>query len=287
MNCLFEPLELSAPLARALADNHCSTHPFDSVGCGWYHGSWQFFRLLGLINTISTDDDFFFRVLPQFCKTGSRILVSGAADYALLARIAAARPSAFECPQVTVMDRCLSPLLLNQWYAEQAGLPLNVVQADILRFAPRPDYDLVCTHSFLGFFDQDERERLVRAWFQMVRPGGFVATAQRVRPKEKRSCVGYSFQQVEEFTRRARSLAMMNFARVGLDPDLAEQMAHLYATRYATHAIRSVSELENLFTNAGFILREFAPGTAEGTTDRPGAPEDSTSNRWRILAQKP
>ncbi len=286
MLSLNEPLALSAPLARRWALSHC--HP-GQEGCGWYHGAWQTFRLLGLFTTISSDDDFFSRVLPPLCRTGERsILVSGAADYALLARIVAAaagRGSTF--PRVTVVDRCATPLLLNQWYARQAGVPLVVEQADILAYAPPAPFDLICTHSFLGFFPRKERTLLVDAWFRMLKPGGVVVTAQRVRPRETGEIRGYSPEECHQLGRRARDLAAAQFGAGGLDPAVVEQMAHAYARRYTSHVIGSVAELERLFVEAGFRIREFQPPRHGIIADHPGAPEDTASQRWRIVVQKP
>jgi len=286
---IHEPLAASAPLAKILADTHCSHSSTDSAGCDWYHGAWQFFRLLGLINTICSDDDFFARVLPAFCRDSQQhILISGAADYALLARIAAANADGRGCaPLITVLDRCSTPLLLNLWYAEQVGIPVTIQQTDILRITPRPSYDLVCTHSFLSFFDAEDRGRLVRNWFALLKPGGCVVTAQRVRPQEQHSLIGYKPNQIRDFGRRARLLATSNFASIGLDPSLAEAMAVGYAARYTTFAIRSVSELAQLFCQAGFVLREFSAPEHPGANDQPGAPQDAASMRWRIVAEKP
>lgn len=281
-----EPLTLSAPLARSWALSHC--HP-GQEGCAWYHGAWQTFRLLGLFTTISSDDDFFSRILPPLCRTAEkRILVSGAADYALLARIvaaAAARGSKF--PQVTVVDRCNTPLLLNQWYARHAGVPLVVERADILDYAPSAPFDVICTHSFLGFFPANERTLLVNAWFRMLKPGGVVVTAQRVRPREAAERIGYSPEARLELSRRARDLAAAQFGAVGLDPALVEQMALAYADRYRTHVLHSVAELDMLFTTAGFLMGECSPPGQGAAADQPGAPEDSESRRWRLVAHKP
>jgi SAM-dependent methyltransferase len=285
----YEPLHISAPLARVLAGEHCHTSGADAAGCDWYHGSWQFFRLLGLINTIGTDDDFFYRVLPRYCRHAEcRVLISGAADYALLARIVALTADARAAfPRVTVMDRCLSPLLLNRWYASETGVDITVRHEDILHAVPGPKYDLICTHSFLGFFDAADRERLVANWYDMLKPGGVIVTAQRVRPGENRYRVGYPPDQIAQFTVRARELAVRHYDTLGLDPDLAEHVALSYVTRYKTHAIRSVDELQCLFLNAGFGMEEFAPPRSADIPDLPGAPRDVISCRWRIVVWKP
>ncbi|RQW83920.1 MAG: class I SAM-dependent methyltransferase, partial [Geobacter sp.] len=185
------------------------------------------------------------------------------------------------------VDRCLTPLLLNQWYAGQSGIPLAIKQADVLEYAPRHEFDLICTHSFLGFFTATDRARLVNAWFRMLKPGGVIVTAQRVRPQERSDLIGYSPEQIVAFGQRARALAESRHNTVGLDPATVEQLATAYAGRYTSHVISSVTELKNLFIEAGFHIREFSPPQQTIMADHPGAPEDTSSKRWRILVQKP
>ncbi len=48
----------------------------------------------------------------------TRILISGAADYALLARIVTMASRHNATPEITVLDRCETPLRLNSWYAK-------------------------------------------------------------------------------------------------------------------------------------------------------------------------
>jgi hypothetical protein len=286
---IYEPFGQSAAMACKLAAEHCRSPVANHADCEWYHGAWQIFRLIGLITTICSDDDFFSRVLPPFCRNSrSKILVSGAADYALLARIvAAADIDACGFPWVTIVDRCATPLLLNQWYARQTSIPLAILQTDVLEYSSHNEFDLICTHSFLGFFSVEDRKRLVASWIRMLKPGGVVVTAQRVRPREQSGIIGYSPDQIGDFGRRARVLAKKHYDNVGFDPDLVEQLAIDYARRYTTHVISSVEELKSLFVDAGFQIKECSPPEKKTIIDHPGAPEDSSSKRWRIVAQKP
>ncbi len=85
---LIEPLGESAPVARKLAEKHCDRSNAES-SCLLYHSAWQYFRLIGLISTISADDDFLIDALANLAATGrfDRVLISGSADYGMLARV--------------------------------------------------------------------------------------------------------------------------------------------------------------------------------------------------------
>ena len=43
-----EPLQESAPLAHAFATDGCGTDPLSGSSCAWYHGTWQYLRMLGI-----------------------------------------------------------------------------------------------------------------------------------------------------------------------------------------------------------------------------------------------
>jgi SAM-dependent methyltransferase len=283
-----EPLADSAMLAWQWSQSSCRENGEDH-DCAWYHGSWQILRLLGVFNSIKSDDDFFLSQLDAAIAGGARrFLVSGAADYALLARIAVVAASRSVTPKITVVDRCETPLQLNRWYADRVGLDIDTLCADILEYRAPSRFDVTCTHSFMCFFDTDVRKKLVANWWDCLAPGGAVLTAQRVRPDDKNPHIGYSSEQVAELGERAYNLAEKQFAQHGLEPNLARMLAEGYATHHWTYLIRQADELRQLFESQGFELEHFAPpGKGQLEADTPGTPVESDTSRWRILARKP
>ena len=87
-----ELLRLSAPLAFALARRYCAS------SCRWHHGIWQYLRLLGLVSSAARHQEFFQTELGALARGGAlpqgggyrRVLISGAADYAMLEVVAGA-----------------------------------------------------------------------------------------------------------------------------------------------------------------------------------------------------
>ena len=125
-----EPLAESAPLAWAIAPRLCPGDHQSPSGCVWYHRVWQYLRLLGVITSIRTNSAFLTRTFDGLALNHPRVLVSGSADYAMLAHLwhaYAGRPL-----DVTVVDLCPTALYLNEWYAGRLGFRLSTVHSDAL-----------------------------------------------------------------------------------------------------------------------------------------------------------
>ena len=149
--------------------------------CSWYHGPWQYLRLLGVMVSSQEHEQFYLEELQKLSESGqyNNILISGTTDYAMTEIIHKAYTS---FPNVTVVDRCEAPLFLNLWYAEKFSLPLAVKKSDILDFLPDCKYDVICTHFFLGYFPEEILPLLIRRWRGLLRKGGKVLTINRIRP---------------------------------------------------------------------------------------------------------
>jgi len=279
---IYEPLDESAMLAMQWSKNLC-------VDCGAYHGAWQVLRLLGVLNSMRSDDDFLIAQLDAVIDNGARrILISGAADYALMARIAAVANRHHTAVQITVVDLCETPLELNRWYALRAGMNVELKCENILEYRNAGCFDLVCTHSFLPFFSPIERKDLVNVWWDCLAPGGAVLTAQRTRPNDTSARHGFSTSQAEALGERAYRLAAEHYDRLGIDPDLARSLANEYAVNRSTYLIRDSEQLRQLFLQQGFELEQLAqPGAGQYEKDIPSTPTASDDFRWRILARKP
>src|ERR1700682_5975440 len=80
-----EPLVESAPLAHRLAQTHCRPLPATGEDCAWYHGFWQYLRLMGLAKTSGGQGAFLVETLRGLAGAGQspRVMVSGSADYSM------------------------------------------------------------------------------------------------------------------------------------------------------------------------------------------------------------
>jgi hypothetical protein len=282
-----EPLEASAPIAWALAPDLCGGDPGDVDCCRWYHQAWQYLRLVGVMASIRADTTFLLDTFGTLAPTGDcrRVLISGAADYGMLAHLACAYAS--RPLEVSVLDRCRTPLMLNRWYAGRIGLVIDTRQEDLFEETDDAPYDLACTHNLLGHFSPGQREALVHRWQRSLRPGGLFVTTQRVEP------FGVP-ESMEDAGARARTLARrveIAAARRRLEgPDAAALSRAAYEgwrRRPVRHPIRSMTEIANLFTTGGFdilVADEGAPSAADapdvGTRAKPG------TYRMRLVARR-
>lgn len=282
---LREDLGAAARVALELAERYCNR---DEPVCRWYHASWPVLRALGAVNSPGSDDDFLLRAIAAEIADGTRsILVSGAADAGMLARVGSCLAGRRDV-RVTVLDRCRTPLEHSMRHAKRFGFEIDVVQADILGYLPSCHYDLICTHSFLTFFCAEDRQRLVARWHDLLNPSGCVITAQRVRPGEKEEITRFPPEDTERLASAAERLAETQGAVIGIDAASARALAEAYGFNHHTHLIASAQSLERLFAEAGFDLEELAPPSAERRRmDLSGAPANPESCRWRILARRP
>jgi SAM-dependent methyltransferase len=254
MNSVEEPLAESAPIAREFASRLCYRDPDTGETCSWYHGLWQFLRLLKLVTTPEHHADFYREALGEIANGPGpyRVLVSGAADYSMLAYVLAAFRSQAKEPELTVNDLCETPLALSRWYSDRVGCRINTLRCDVLQLPEESQFDVVCTHSFLGRFPHEKRVQLVEKWRRVLRPGGKVVTVKRIRPGSSGEPTGFSSGEIQAFRDKVLNGAGALRASHAIDPlELAEE-ARIWASRRRTWPVRSSEEILELFENSGF-----------------------------------
>ena len=201
-----------------------------------------------------------------------RVLISGSADYAILAQVLAAYWRQGAEPDVTNIDRCETPLFLCRWYAERAGATVATAATDILDFHSARPFDVICSHSFLGYFSPGQRTRLIAKWHNLLRPGGKVVTVHRIRPSDAPDKAGFSSEQVDAFAARAHIAATASPTLFDLTPEAIADLARSYARQFTEiRSIRSLGEIIDLFDSGGFELDH--PEIAEA---RPGSREPAS-----------
>jgi SAM-dependent methyltransferase len=260
---LREPLELSAPLAWREAPALC-WRDADGSRCDWFHRIWQVLRLLGLNTTPEHHAAFFEQALHTLSDSSEpRVLISGTADYSMLARLLPAFRARGARPAITVFDRCETALMLNRWYAEREGLAISTARGDAADYAGAPGYDVVCTHSFLGQFDPQRRLQLLDSWRRLLRPGGLLLTINRLRPDAGSGWLGYSPQQAEKLAENVRHGAARVGALLGATPTELGEAALRYAQRMGAWPIRSEAEIRELCERSGFRVEQLSAEPVE------------------------
>ena len=127
-----QPLDDIADTAEQLAPLVCAD------GCAWYHGFYPRLHALGLAATPDRHAGFFRDALRARARAGDeRVLVSGMADAGMLFHLLDAYG---ETPlDVTLLDRCDTPLMLGVWAAHTRGSPVTTQCSDVLAYrTPAP-----------------------------------------------------------------------------------------------------------------------------------------------------
>lgn len=175
-----EPLGASAPIMFETAQRLCDDgHGGD---CRAYHSIWQYLRHSGAWHAIRNDGALFVAAAEKLAREGrlTRALISGAADYSMLAHVAHGAMRGHAQSVIDVFDQCETSLHLNRWYAAKRDVTINTFKSAALSFAPDNRYDLICTHSFLSWQPFPDRPLLFKKWGEWLRPGGRLCFSDRV-----------------------------------------------------------------------------------------------------------
>src|SRR6185369_1501384 len=110
-------------------------------------------------------------------------------------------------PEITIVDQCETPLMLNRWYAERAALAITTTRSNLLQYATSTPFDLICTHSLLSELPPARRPALLANWRTLLRPGGCVVTVNRLRPDGGSMPIGFTPDQAAAFVAAVRAKA--------------------------------------------------------------------------------
>jgi SAM-dependent methyltransferase len=276
-----EPLAMSAPLAREWARRLCD-------GCAWYHGFWQYLRLLDFVTTPRDHAGFYRAALDEPIAGGARrVLVSGTADYAMPACILWIFAAAGAKADLTALDLCPTPLQLCEWYAERVGMTMSTVRADILAYRSEQPFDVVATHSFLGRFSPEQRRELFARWHRLLRPGGCVVTVNRVRP-DASEITRFTPEQAERFTARLHRAVAGLGTPLDVTTDALVAMAREYTRITRSFPVRSADDVAGLFEASGFRIEQLTVGpVGPRATQAPTGPTMSGGAEYaRVLARR-
>lgn len=266
-----EPLAESAPVAFAAAMSGCQDDG-NAPSCRAYHAVWQYLRLTGVIRAVRADGPLYAAAVRAQAERGPlrRILVSGTADYSMLAYLGHAAAAIGVSPEFDVVDKCSTSLELNAWYGARRGLSVRTIQSDVLTYEPVHAYDLICTHSFLYWIPSDERGTLLKNWRQWLSPQGRLCTSNRADLPHSVPDPAGSHSRVEamvsEFFATGRDMGLA----LPVSDSAFERLIRSYAElRIHRHRDLTMERLLAEFADAGLHLEcslpvaQVVPGNAD------------------------
>ncbi len=261
---LEEPMIRSAPFARTLADIVCHGGYVTGESCSWYHRIWQYLRVFDLVSTPTWHKTFYAESFADLRHLNeSRVLISGTADYSMLAHVLWYGWDGASQFRPVVLDLCDTPLLLCRWYAQQLSAQITAVSTSIFDYEDEP-FDLITTDAFLTRFEDKERQYVLRKWHGLLRPGGRVVTTVRLR----KSRFEPTAESVAEFKSQALDSATRWRDFLDERPEDIANMAEEYASRMASSPIANPAALIRLFESNGFAVEKCDLANVRGELER-------------------
>jgi hypothetical protein len=264
---LDEPLLATAPLMELLSEYVCEGGQMDADDCRWYHSAWQYLRMLDLVSTPSWHAEFYLESLGRLARSSEhpRVLVSGTADYSMLAYVLHASLQAGSRFDVTVLDMCETPLHLCRWYAAHLSSRISTIRQSIFNYAPRTKFDAIVADAFLTRFESEDRALVLQKWRSLLRRRGVVITTCRILgEQESLGRVMSTPEEISRFGSRATSLASFWQAFVHTSPEAIGKLATYYAERMISRPFLDEADVRRAFESAGFRIEELTVRQAKG-----------------------
>lgn len=250
---LEEPMLKSAPLMSMLSEVMCKGSQVCAEDCSWYHGIWQYLRIFDLVSTPTWHYKFYIESLKSLFKGGEiKVLISGTADYSMLAHVLYAFSDTETKHEITVLDLCKTSLFMCEWCAIQEGEKIKTLQQDVLEFDKDGYFDLIITDAFLTRFSDDEKLQILNRWHSLLKDDGIIITTARMEWADRP--VKALETEILEFTEKVLRSAQ------SWRPFLPEPIEDIkfksqeYAKRMSSVPVKDKKFLRDLVTKSGFSI---------------------------------
>lgn len=188
----------SAPIMSQFASKYCKE---SNIGdkymqsrehhsdCEWYHAAWQYCKLTEISPILNYHKNqfkkFFYETINQ---EKINVLISGAADYAILEDVLETIPkNIINKVHITVLDLCRTPLEICKWYIDVhkkmgATMPnISFKVGDALHTDFRDNsFDLITTYFFVSRFRSEERMILTKEWSRLLKSKGKIIITELI-----------------------------------------------------------------------------------------------------------
>jgi SAM-dependent methyltransferase len=188
-------------------------------------------------------------------QSGRKILIGGSADSGLLAVVARTASSGAD---ITVLDRCETPLELCRRFASRWSLPIKTMHLDLQDLSIKSRFDVVFIHMLLQFIPSGQHlDTLVRVR-RSLRPGGRMLLAFRINTHTENS------PAVDSWRYYATHLIKCLKANKIPLPEPCEQLRdrlqiYVEERRERQNTYSDRAEVEALVKASGFDIENIAP----------------------------
>lgn len=265
------PLIQSADLINQVANVICSKDQVDRKECLWYHSVWQYLRLFNMVSSPTWHNAFYIReITKSICKESLQALITGTADYTMLAYVAKCLSVQTNLYNIQVLDNCPTPLFACNWYARKEGFNVRTWEKDILDSndcIAENSIDLICTDAFLTRFQLLDARNVLKIWNSLLCINGRVITTIRVNSGLTNKDIEKS---IGEYKDKAFQKAKQFESFLRLTPNEISLLAEAYARKMHSENLGGAQEICNYFLEAGFRIDQRnlqeVPGELYSTT---------------------
>ncbi|GAA2008689.1 class I SAM-dependent methyltransferase [Catenulispora subtropica] len=259
-------LRASAPKSADYARAHCRPESPGGESCAWYHGVWQYLRLCGLVSSPAWHREFYDKALRRAYEgvesSTPRVLISGTADFSMLEQVlhSAGRPDAVD---VTVIDRCPTPVEACRWYAGRRAARITGKIVDLFTHTMQDaSFDVITSDAFLTRFSAAQTAEVLEVWRALLAVGGVAVTTVRLHGAEDHRTDPEA--DVSAFVARLRRTARGAMKASTLDIDRIAEGAAVYARRMRSEDLGDEGAVLRAFREGGFEVLAHERAHVEG-----------------------
>lgn len=240
---LKESLKESCNLIHDFANNHCKNGIVDD-NCVWYHSIWQYLRMLNVVSSPTWHNEFYITQFSKaFNKDNCNILISGTADYSILAYVLEILKENKVKSNIYVLDTCKTPLFACKWYANNEDVEINCINEDILKYNNNEFFDVICTDAFLTRFSDNDSNLVIDKWYNLLKKEGKVITTVRIHDSDTKNTPN----DIEMFIQKVKNQYSTYEKYIGISCDELTKKAEEYANKMKSNNIGNEEKILNKF----------------------------------------
>jgi len=159
-----EDLPLLAAENFAIANRTCRS-------CGHMHALWPYIRLARASTGIEGESSDLDLILRELIVGGHRrVLIAGSQGTGLMALVA--RAAGTGIVEITILDRCGSPLECCRRLAQAWSLSIETMEQDLMNLEVEDRFDIVLVHQTLHYISSDRQVDVLARLRRALRPAG-------------------------------------------------------------------------------------------------------------------
>lgn len=248
-----DQLVKSCGLMFDIAKENCHGGYVDNDNCDWYHSAWPYLRILDKVSSPTWHFDFYYEQFISVLKNNSNVLISGTADYTLLALIFFAAKKNNITPNIWVCDICNTPLLACKYFADFNSFKLNTFKGDIKSINISESFDIITTDAFLTRFNYIEKTAILSKWAQLLTPNGKVVTTVRIEDLNKQDEKIKTNNYLQQYTNDI-SILLVNSILKNKE-EMIKKLAREYISKIISMPFSNINEVEDILLKSGLAIQ--------------------------------